>query len=281
MITGQDRAVDQFASAWRRGALHHAWLLAGQKGVGKATFAREAATRVLAEADDGELPEPLGIRDVQHHHLPHEVGLHVDVGVLERVAYAGLRREVQHAVGLLVFTHARKRRSVRNIELAEAERIAEVDGAPGDDPEAAGDLGRAQDRGDAQVAVGAARRPDADVLVGEADVERLPVGLRVDRDGADAELLAGAQQAYAAGTNAGTEVTSVFTVNYQVGGVDQAELTPSYTTFVVDRRVNVAIIAGPALAGTIRRQLAEGSGVGTDGARTPAVNMLTGEILDS
>ncbi|MFP5313935.1 MAG: hypothetical protein ACLGHS_00940 [Actinomycetes bacterium] len=38
---------------------------------------------------------------------------------------------------------------------------------------------------------------------------------------------------------------------------------------------------GPALAGTIRRQLAEGSGVGTDGARTPAVNMLTGEILDS
>lgn len=38
---------------------------------------------------------------------------------------------------------------------------------------------------------------------------------------------------------------------------------------------------GPALAGTIRRQLAEGSGVGTDGAPAPAVNMMTGEILDS
>lgn len=50
MIVGQDRAVEQFSSAWKRGSLHHAWLLAGPKGVGKATFAREAATRVLAEA---------------------------------------------------------------------------------------------------------------------------------------------------------------------------------------------------------------------------------------
>lgn len=50
MIRGQDKAVEQFASAWGSRRLHHAWLLAGPKGVGKATFAREAATRVLAEA---------------------------------------------------------------------------------------------------------------------------------------------------------------------------------------------------------------------------------------
>ena len=50
MILGQDRAVEQFAGAWQRRTLHHAWLLAGPKGVGKARFAREAATRVLAEA---------------------------------------------------------------------------------------------------------------------------------------------------------------------------------------------------------------------------------------
>lgn len=56
-------------------------------------------------------------------------------------------------------------------------------------------------------------------------------------------LLAGAQQALAAGTDAGTEITSAFTVNYQIGGVDQAELTPSYTSFVVDRRVNLAVVA--------------------------------------
>ena len=50
MIVGQDRAVEQFAAAWKRRALHHAWLLAGQRGVGKATLARVAATRVLADA---------------------------------------------------------------------------------------------------------------------------------------------------------------------------------------------------------------------------------------
>ena len=54
-------------------------------------------------------------------------------------------------------------------------------------------------------------------------------------------LLAGAQQAYAAGTDAGTSITSTFTVNYDIGGVPQAELTPAYTPFVVDRRVNVSV----------------------------------------
>jgi DNA polymerase-3 subunit delta' len=50
MIVGQDRAVERFASAWASRKLHHAWLLAGPKGVGKASFARAAARRVLAEA---------------------------------------------------------------------------------------------------------------------------------------------------------------------------------------------------------------------------------------
>lgn len=50
MIVGQNRAVEQFASAWKSGRLHHGWLLAGPRGVGKASFARMAATRVLADA---------------------------------------------------------------------------------------------------------------------------------------------------------------------------------------------------------------------------------------
>ena len=50
MILGQDRAVEQFARAWASLKLHHAWLLAGPKGVGKASFARAAARRVLADA---------------------------------------------------------------------------------------------------------------------------------------------------------------------------------------------------------------------------------------
>ena len=59
----------------------------------------------------------------------------------------------------------------------------------------AGDLGGADDRRHAQIAVGAARRADADVLVGEADVQRVLVGLGVDGDGLDAELAAGADDA--------------------------------------------------------------------------------------
>ncbi|WP_342354476.1 DNA polymerase III subunit delta' [Sphingomonas lutea] len=50
MILGHDRAVEQFSSAWAMRKLHHAWLLAGPRGVGKARFARAAATRLLAEA---------------------------------------------------------------------------------------------------------------------------------------------------------------------------------------------------------------------------------------
>jgi DNA polymerase-3 subunit delta' len=49
-LFGQDRAVAAFEKALRSGHLHHAWLLAGPRGVGKASFARLAATRLLADA---------------------------------------------------------------------------------------------------------------------------------------------------------------------------------------------------------------------------------------
>lgn len=50
MIAGHDRAVEQFRRAWDSRTLHHAWLLVGPRGVGKAHFARAAATRLLADA---------------------------------------------------------------------------------------------------------------------------------------------------------------------------------------------------------------------------------------
>ena len=59
----------------------------------------------------------------------------------------------------------------------------------------AGDLAGGEDRGDVEVAVLGGRRADADALVGEADMHGVAVGGRVDRDGLDAELLAGAQDA--------------------------------------------------------------------------------------
>jgi DNA polymerase-3 subunit delta' len=86
MIVGHNRAVEQFLDAWRRGTLHHAWLLAGPKGVGKATFAREAATRVLADAAGPPVEAP-GLETPTEHRIAKlvEAGSHPDLRWLERL----------------------------------------------------------------------------------------------------------------------------------------------------------------------------------------------------
>lgn len=86
MIVGQDRAVGQFSDAWKRRALHHAWLLSGPKGVGKATFAREAATRVLADAAGPPIDAP-GLGTPEDHRIAKlvEAGSHPDLRWLERL----------------------------------------------------------------------------------------------------------------------------------------------------------------------------------------------------
>ena len=58
-----------------------------------------------------------------------------------------------------------------------------------------GDFGRGDDGGHIEIAVGRARRADADGLVGKADVERVAVGLAVDGDRANAEFPAGVENA--------------------------------------------------------------------------------------
>ena len=55
-----------------------------------------------------------------------------------------------------------------------------------------GDLGGGDDPGDVQVTVGAGGLADADRAVGQREVRRIAVGLRVDGDHLDAQLLAGA-----------------------------------------------------------------------------------------
>lgn len=47
-LHGHDEAVASFLEGWRSGRLHHAWLIAGPEGVGKATFAYAAARFLLA-----------------------------------------------------------------------------------------------------------------------------------------------------------------------------------------------------------------------------------------
>jgi DNA polymerase-3 subunit delta' len=86
VIVGQDRAVDQFRVAWDGGTLHHAWLLAGPRGVGKASFAWAAATRVLADAAGPRL-DLLGVETPDDHAIARLVaaGSHPDLRILERL----------------------------------------------------------------------------------------------------------------------------------------------------------------------------------------------------
>jgi len=86
MIVGQDRAVERFASAWASRKLHHAWLLAGPRGVGKASFARAAARRALAEAAGPPFDLP-GIETEDDHPIVKLVDArsHPDFRWLERI----------------------------------------------------------------------------------------------------------------------------------------------------------------------------------------------------
>jgi DNA polymerase-3 subunit delta' len=86
VIVGQDRAVQQFASAWGTRKLHHAWLLAGPRGVGKASFAHAAARRVLAEAA-GPPFDLAGIDTPDSHPIVKlvEAGSHPDMRQLARL----------------------------------------------------------------------------------------------------------------------------------------------------------------------------------------------------
>jgi hypothetical protein len=58
-----------------------------------------------------------------------------------------------------------------------------------------GDFGGGDDGGHVQIAVGGARRADADGLVGKAHMERVAIGFAVDGDGANAEFAAGVENA--------------------------------------------------------------------------------------
>jgi len=97
MIVGQDKAVEAFTSAWRTRRLHHGWLLTGPKGVGKATFAMAAATRVLAEAAGPpvELPK---LETPPDHPMARlmAAGSHPDFRMLERLERptGGLARNI-------------------------------------------------------------------------------------------------------------------------------------------------------------------------------------------
>src|SRR6185295_3334211 len=92
-LQGQEAAEADFEAARGRGRLHHAWLLTGPEGVGKATFAYRAARRLLgapADPDYGVLGADPG------HPVARQVAArsHPDLFVLEREGPDGKPRRV-------------------------------------------------------------------------------------------------------------------------------------------------------------------------------------------
>jgi DNA polymerase III subunit delta' len=57
VLFGHQSAEQMLAEAFASGRMHHAWLLAGRAGIGKATLAYRLARHVLARADERHEPE--------------------------------------------------------------------------------------------------------------------------------------------------------------------------------------------------------------------------------
>lgn len=92
-LTGHEAAEQAFEDTRARGRLHHAWLLTGPEGVGKATFAYRAARRLLGAPADpaygvlGASPDHPVSRQIVAHSHP-------DLFVLERLGEDGKVRKV-------------------------------------------------------------------------------------------------------------------------------------------------------------------------------------------
>jgi DNA polymerase III subunit delta' len=84
-LYGHDDAVADFRDALDSGRLHHAWLISGPEGVGKALFAAKAALRVLAQGQGRVDSAGLDVPD--SHPAAHLVaaGSHPDLMRLERL----------------------------------------------------------------------------------------------------------------------------------------------------------------------------------------------------
>jgi DNA polymerase-3 subunit delta' len=85
-LFGQDIAVASFRESMNSGRLHHAWLITGPLGVGKALFADKAALHLLAKAAGPE-PDLPGLDVPNDHPIARLVaaGSHPDLMRLERL----------------------------------------------------------------------------------------------------------------------------------------------------------------------------------------------------
>jgi DNA polymerase-3 subunit delta' len=81
-LLGHDEALRQAVAAFDAGRMHHAWLIAGIEGIGKATLARQIATHVFSSVQN-----PLGRPDLRHRIEKSVAGeAHPDCLILRRAA---------------------------------------------------------------------------------------------------------------------------------------------------------------------------------------------------
>jgi DNA polymerase-3 subunit delta' len=85
-LFGHDEAIAAFRDSLDSGRLHHAWLIAGPEGVGKALFAEKAALRVLASGAGPPVTLP-GLDVPDEHPIARlaAAGSHPDLMRLERL----------------------------------------------------------------------------------------------------------------------------------------------------------------------------------------------------
>lgn len=92
-LQGQEEAEEAFEAARTRERMHHAWLLTGPAGVGKATFAYRVARRLLGAAPD---PGDGHLASDPQHPVSRQVAArsHPDLLVIEREGPDGKPRKV-------------------------------------------------------------------------------------------------------------------------------------------------------------------------------------------
>jgi DNA polymerase-3 subunit delta' len=89
MMLGHDEQVTAFLDAARSGRMHHAWLLAGPPGIGKAGFAQAAARWLLADAAGPAVPKDrLVVPDDHPIAALLDAGSHPDFKLLHRLPKA-------------------------------------------------------------------------------------------------------------------------------------------------------------------------------------------------
>ena len=81
-LVGQDAAERTLAEAMRSGRMHHAWLITGPEGIGKATLAYRFARRLLAGFDG---TDSLALDPSHPVFRRVAAGTHADLGTVERV----------------------------------------------------------------------------------------------------------------------------------------------------------------------------------------------------